>query len=72
MTTAQQLLLEQARAYICPRLGHSWKFVLPVEKRDESREVFARCATCGESQWIQLPEDGYTKFLKDLEDGKIV
>lgn len=66
-----QLLKEQARAYICGKVGHSWKFKLPIEKKDESREVLSICSSCEEEKWIQLPEKGYQRFLKDLSVGKI-
>ena len=72
MNDSQQRLLNgQARAYICGELGHSRGFILPVQKRDESREVLAMCRTCREEAWIQLPPEGYEQFLKDLADGKI-
>ena len=67
----QKLLDEQARAYICGKLGHSRRFILPVQKRDESREIFSICKECNEEAWIELPQKGYEKFLKDLADGKI-
>ena len=66
-----QLLKEQARAYICGKLDHSWKFALPVQKKDEIREVLCICSSCEKERWIQLPPKGYQKFLKDLEAGKI-
>lgn len=71
MSQSRQLLKEQARAYICGKLGHCLRFVLPVKKRDESREVYAACVICEEYGWVQLPEDGYQKFLVDLTNGKI-
>lgn len=67
----RQLLNEQARAYICGRLGHSWRCVLPIQKRDETREVFCMCVTCCRESWIQLPPEGYERFLKDFADGKM-
>ncbi len=66
-----QLLKEQARAYICGKLDHSWKFALPVQKRDESQEVLAICSTCEDERWVRLPPEGYQEFLKDLAAGKI-
>lgn len=68
---SRELLREQARAYICGERGHSWKFVLPVQKRDETHEVLAGCSVCSEVSWIQLPPEGYQEFLKDLAAGKI-
>lgn len=72
MDGSQQLLNEQARACICGKLGHSRRFVLPVQKRDGTRQVLTMCKTCGEETWIQLPSDGYERFLEDLTNGKIV
>lgn len=67
----QSFLDEQAGVCICSRLGHSWRIILPVQKHDESREVYVLCATCKTKGWLQFPEDGYQKFLKDLAAGKI-
>lgn len=66
-----QLLNEQGRAYICPRVGHDWRFALPLQTRDKTREALCRCATCKEVQWLQLPPDGYERLRKDAADGKI-
>ena len=71
MNQLHQLLKEQARAYICGKLDHSWKFILPVEKRDERRQVHVRCSACELEAWMELPEEGYRRFLKDMKDGKI-
>lgn len=68
----EELLNEQSRAYICGYLGHSQGIVLPVQKRDESREVRVKCRICKEETWLELPEDGFARFLQDLADGKII
>lgn len=52
--------------------GHSQGIVLPVQKRDESREVRVKCRICKEETWLELPEDGFARFLQDLADGKII
>lgn len=67
----QELLREQARECICGKLGHSWKFVLPLQARDATREVLCGCSTCQEQEWQQLPEKGYQQLLKDNAKGKI-
>ena len=67
----QQFLHGQARAWICGELGHTWRFVLPLQTRDGTREAFCECATCHEQSWIQFPPDGYGRLLKDAADGKI-
>ena len=70
-TSPEQLVREQSRAHICGRFGCSLRFVLPVQKRDETREVFATCLICGEKVWKKLPPEGYERFLKDFSGGKI-
>lgn len=67
----QQLLREQARAYICGELGHARRFALPIQKRDERREVLTICATCREEAWVQLPQNGWAQFSNDLAEGRI-
>ncbi len=71
MDNIQQLMDQQAHAYICSELGHSRGFVLPVQKQDETRKVLTMCRICHGEAWIQLPPEGYERFLKDLADGKI-
>lgn len=67
----EQLLREQARAYICGELGHDRRFVVPVQKRDAQQAVLTICVTCREEAWVHLPSSGWSEFLKDLAGGKI-
>ena len=71
MSEFQQLLDEQARAYICDELGHTLHFVLPLQVRHETRQVLAICATCHEKSWAVLSQEGFTRFLKDASEEKI-
>ena len=67
----QELLRQQARAYICGKVGHSKKFVLPLQTRDATREVLCGCPTCKETWWLQFPEEGYKRLLEDNAHGKL-
>jgi len=71
MDSLPDLLNEQARAYICGKLGCSRHFVLPLQIRQETRQVLTECATCQEKSWIELPPEGFRRFLQDAADGKI-
>lgn len=66
-----ELLLEQPSAYIGGKVSHDLKIVSPVQIRMETKEVLCLCATCQEKTWIQLPEDGFQRLLKDIAMGKI-
>ena len=66
-----QLLKEQAREFICGKLGHTWKFVLPLQTRPETREVLCGCPTCEEKEWKQVPEQAYQQIMKDYAEGKL-
>lgn len=72
INTLRGFLDAQAEGLICGRHEHSFKIALPVQKRNDTREVFTKCATCGRETWMKLPEQGYARFLRDLEDGKII
>lgn len=61
----------QAGGIICGRHGHSNKIVLPVQKRDETREVLCRCSVCRKDTWVTFSREGYRRFLEDLAAGKI-
>lgn len=65
------LVKEQAREFICGKLGHAWKIALPVQIRDETKEVLVGCPTCEEKKWHKLPDGGYEQLKKDIADGKI-
>lgn len=67
----RQLVNEQAHANICSGHGHRWKFVLPLQTRDETCEVFCGCATCETRQWRTLPPEAYARVVGDAADGKM-
>ena len=71
MGDLRELLNEQAAMNICSKLDHSWKALLPIQKKDEKREVLCICTSCHRESWVVFPEKGYARFLKDLNDGKI-
>ncbi len=68
---SQRLLTEQARGYICGKLGCDWRFALPLQVRKETREVLCECATCHEQVWKQFPPDAYARFIEDAAAGKV-
>lgn len=71
MSDFEEFLNDQKRVWICGKVGHSQWLASPMQKRDETHEVLAVCITCGEQEWVQLTEEGYSRFLEDLAAGKI-
>ena len=71
MDAFQQLMNEQAAEFICGPLGHGLHFVLPLQIRHATREVFCVCTTCSTKSWVQLPPEGFKEFLEDAAAGKI-
>ncbi len=67
----QELVRQQSRAYVCPKVGHNFHFILPLQTKDESREVLCVCVGCEEKHWKVFPEDGYKRLLADNAAGKI-
>ena len=64
-------LLKSQRGLICAQTGHSKNIALPVQKNDAERKVLCRCRTCERDFWVELPEEGYNRFLADFAAGKI-
>lgn len=58
------------RGYICHRIKHDFRFVLPLQKRDDTK-IFCQCSSCGQKSWIEFPSDTYKNILQDYDDGKI-
>ncbi len=67
----RELLNQQAEAYICGKLGHSWNALWPIRTRDETTEVLCICATCRRESWVEFPPESYQRFMKDLYDGNL-
>ena len=64
-------LLKSQRGLICARTGHTKHIALPVQKDDAQRKVLCRCTTCERDFWVELPEEGYNRFLADFAAGRI-
>ena len=66
-----QEFLTAQRSLICAQLQHNWHCILPLQKRDETKEIFCMCGTCHLERWKTFPAEGYQRFLNDLASGKI-
>jgi len=67
----QELVRQQTRAYVCPKVGHDFHFILPLRTDDKLRKVLCVCAGCREEHWKEFPEEGYKRLLADNAAGKI-
>ena len=62
-------LIEENPQFICFATGHMWRFVLPLQKRDDKkREILSYCQICGTQKWRQLGQTEYKTFLKTLKE----
>lgn len=66
-----ELVNEQVRAWVCGEFGCDQRFVLPLQIRKETQEVLSQCALCHSQSWVQLPPEGFKRFLVDVAAGKI-
>ncbi len=68
---SSELLRQQAREFICGKLDHDWRSKLPIQTRDETRQVLCVCAMCEEESWEKFPEEAYRRILADVASGEI-
>ncbi len=67
----QELVRQQTRSWVCPRVGHDFHFKLPLQTDDATRKVLCVCVGCHEEHWVEFPEEGYRKLLEANAAGKI-